>query len=70
MTTKRPTAAPEGARYTGDGTQFLSGVPARDLTPEEWADLPDALRAVALATGLYVTAAATAPAGASETPSN
>lgn len=41
-------------RYTGDGTQYLEGVPIRDLTPDEWQALSDATRALALASGLYI----------------
>jgi hypothetical protein len=41
-------------RYTGDGTNYLEGVPIRDLTLDEWLALSDATRALALATGLYV----------------
>jgi len=40
-------------RYTGDGAQFVAGVPARNMTAEEWAELPDDAKAAALATGLY-----------------
>lgn len=38
-------------RYVGTG--FLSGVPARDLSVEEWRALPRDVRRAALANGLY-----------------
>lgn len=40
-------------RYVGDGS-FLLGVPARDLTAEEWAALGPAGQATLLYAGLYV----------------
>lgn len=40
-------------RYLGDGSQYIEGVPARDLTREEWERLRPDLRERALATGLY-----------------
>lgn len=33
--------------------EYLTGVPARDLTDDEWAALPEDRRAEAEATGLY-----------------
>jgi hypothetical protein len=44
-------------RYTGDGTAFLEGVPARDLTAEDWALLDDVQRAAVEASDLYAAAA-------------
>lgn len=41
------------ARYLGDGSAWIGGVPARDLTHEEWAALGDDLQAQCLGTGLY-----------------
>ena len=38
--------------YIGFG-RFLDGVPARDLTADEWAALPEAARALAVALDLY-----------------
>lgn len=40
-------------RYLGQGKAFLSGVPARDMTLDEWEALDEDLRKVALALGLY-----------------
>ena len=39
-------------RYIGNGA-YLVGVPARDLTVDEWAALDDETRATALALKLY-----------------
>jgi hypothetical protein len=41
------------ARYVGRGA-FISGVPTRDLTMDEWYELPPATREFALNTGLYL----------------
>jgi hypothetical protein len=49
----------EGIRYLGNGTQFIEGIPARDLTPEEWAALPEALQRRAAA--LYAVPVLPAP---------
>jgi hypothetical protein len=43
-------------RYTGDGTTFLEGVPARDLTAQDWALLDDVQRAAVAASDLYEAA--------------
>jgi hypothetical protein len=40
-------------RYRGDG-RFLVGVPARDLTSDEVARLPERLRRRLVPSGLYV----------------
>ena len=40
-------------RYLGDGSQFFSGIPNRDMTAEEWLEIPEVLRAEAIASGLY-----------------
>ena len=42
----------DGLKYVGDGTAFI-GVPARDLTAQEVAELP-VRRVELLASGLYV----------------
>lgn len=47
--------AQTGARYIGNGSDFYQGIPARDLTPEEWADIYPAIQEVVLAAGLYST---------------
>ena len=39
-------------RYVGEG-RFLSGLPARDFSLDEWRGLPRDLRRAALANGLY-----------------
>jgi hypothetical protein len=43
-------------RYTGDGTSFLEGIPARDLTEEDVAALDDVQRAAVEASDLYEAA--------------
>jgi len=40
-------------RYTAKAGEFIGGLPACDLTDAEWASLPEELRALALALGLY-----------------
>lgn len=46
------------AKYVGDGA-FVAGVPARDLTEEEWETLPEKLRKWAETAGTHeVTAGA------------
>jgi len=40
-------------RYVAPAGEFVPGLPACDLTDEEWAALPDDLRALALALALY-----------------
>lgn len=44
---------PSGYRYVGREGQHLSGIPARDLTPEEAAALSDQDRQRCLGSGLY-----------------
>ncbi len=39
-------------RYVGDG-KFLHGVPARDMSMDEWNALDENLRVLALKLGLY-----------------
>lgn len=39
--------------YLGDGNAWIDGIPARDLTADEWAELTEAQKAHALASGLY-----------------
>jgi len=39
--------------YLGDGSAWINGIPARDLTAEDWAELTEAQKAHALASGLY-----------------
>jgi len=42
--------------YLGDGSQWIDGIPARDLTADEWAELTEAQQAHAIASGLYTQA--------------
>jgi hypothetical protein len=46
------------ATYQGDGTEYLNGVPARDLSDEDWAALDDEHQAAVAASPLYEVAAA------------
>lgn len=39
--------------YTGDGTQFISGVPPCSMTRWEWEKLPEAVQQHCLDSGLY-----------------
>jgi hypothetical protein len=48
-TPDEPAEAP-AARYQGDGSQFVSGVPARDLTHAEYEALTDEQRDAVLTT--------------------
>lgn len=54
-------------KYTGDGAYF-PGVPARDLTDEEFAALPEAQQQALLNSGLYTQEAAPARAKKAATP--
>lgn len=40
-------------QYIGDGSAWVDGIPARDLTNDEWAALTDDQRLHAVASGLY-----------------
>jgi hypothetical protein len=40
-------------KFKGQPGEFIGGIPARDLTAEEFARLSETLRARALASGLY-----------------
>lgn len=42
-----------GVSYTGDGTEFVNGVPARDLEAAEWDALDDEQQQAAIDSGLY-----------------
>lgn len=48
-------------RYVGDGSAWVNGVPARDLTHEEWTALTDEQRKTCLSTNLYEVTGASAP---------
>jgi len=41
-------------KYIGGGYQFISGVPTRDLTEEEYKALSEEQKTECLASGLYV----------------
>lgn len=53
-TTAQPDTQSDGVvvRYTGEGS-YITGVPARDLTLEEWEAFPAPLRSAMVAQGLY-----------------
>lgn len=40
-------------RYTGDGNEYIYGVPMRDMTDDEWNALPEDGRVIAIASGLF-----------------
>jgi len=40
-------------RYLSDGSAWVDGIPARDLSAEEWAELTPEQRFHAVASGLY-----------------
>lgn len=41
------------ARYMGGGVEFIPGIPARDLTEDEWLKLPADLQKKATVTKVY-----------------
>ena len=41
-------------KYTGQFGSYIMGIPARDLTIDEWNELTDAQRKHAIDSGLYV----------------
>lgn len=43
----------KAVRFVGDGASWVMGVPARDLTTEEWVGLSDEQRAAAVGSKLY-----------------
>lgn len=45
--------------YNGDGTQFVMGVPARDLSSAEFEALPQEQQEECLLSGLYIPPAET-----------
>ena len=68
-----PDVQPDGTRswpgylrYTGAG-QFVIGVPARDLSIEDWLELPPVLQAKAQGLALYTYQAGPLPAPVAET---
>ena len=48
----KPNDLVSGVKYIGDGA-FIEGVPARDMTPEEWQALEAEKRETALKLRLY-----------------
>ena len=48
-----PEQVPAYAQYTGDKTQYIHGIPMRDVTREEWDALNAELKHKALESGLY-----------------
>ena len=48
------TSKAPGLTYVGQAGHFVQGLPPRDLTAEEVAELTDAQKAEALASGLYL----------------
>jgi hypothetical protein len=42
--------------FLGDGSQWIDGIPARDLTADEWAELTEAQQKHAIESGLYALA--------------
>lgn len=40
-------------KYTAKNGEFEQGVPARDLSPDEWAQLPKELQERLLSQGMY-----------------
>lgn len=46
-------ADPKGATFKGDGADFVQGVPARDLTADDWDLLTDDQKRAAKGSGLY-----------------
>lgn len=63
-------AEPQTIRYIGDGN-FLTGIPARDLSLEEWGELSGVIQVALIGQGLYelpagITLASEAPAATPE----
>lgn len=43
----------ESVLFAGGNDEYIPGVPARNLDPQEWAGLPDFIKKKCLETGLY-----------------
>lgn len=41
-------------KYTGKHGEYIAGIPARNLTDEDWSDLTKEQRKAAIDSGLYV----------------
>ena len=48
-------------RWKGDGTAYVPGAPMRDISPDEWNELPADVQATVRASGLYTVAEAEQP---------
>ncbi len=57
-------------KYTGDGSQFIAGVPARDLTDSEFKALDVNLQKQCLESGLYTAPVSNKKAEVKEIPTN
>lgn len=44
-------------KFLGGETRYIIGIPARDLSAEDWAELTDEQRTMAVASDLYESAA-------------
>jgi hypothetical protein len=44
------------AKYVGDGSEFLNGVPARDLTDEDWNRLTEEQQDAVINSRIYARA--------------
>lgn len=44
-------------KFLGGTSHFLTGIPARDLTARDWAELTPEQRAMCIASGLYTSEA-------------
>ena len=41
-------------QFVGDGSRYITGIPARDLTKDEFAALSEAQKKQCIASGLYM----------------
>lgn len=53
-------------KYTGNGAEYVSGVPARDLSEQEFKDLPEETQRIVMDCGLYDFSAPTAATAATK----
>jgi hypothetical protein len=54
LSTQNDSAGLVTVKYKGQNGEFVPGIPTRDLTPEEWAALPERLRHQAIQADLYM----------------
>lgn len=40
-------------RYVGNGSSFVIGVPQKDLSEEEWTELSEQVKELAISSGVY-----------------